>query len=137
MDNQTKVYTRKDLEDLIKDIMGISQITPMIEKHINRCILNYDMSFKEIARCIVYYNEVLGMDVSPVYGITFVLNVREQAAKYFAQLELDRCNKEKEAEKIAEYQENNIIINIKSFKHDKRKPKKFNIEDIKIDEEGR
>lgn len=134
MDNKT--FTRKDLEDLIKDMMGISEITPMITAHINTLILNYDMSFKEIARCIVFYNEELGMSLSPVYGIKFVLNVREQAAKYFTQLELDKKSKEKEALKIAEYQENNIIINIKSFKHKKREPRKFNIADIKIDEGG-
>jgi hypothetical protein len=60
-------------------------------------------------------------------------NIRENAAKYFKQLELDQQKQLAEAQKIVEYQDNNIIFNIKSLKHQKRQPRQFNIEDIKVE----
>lgn len=131
MDN----YKRQDLEDLIKDVMGISTITPMITKQINRFAMQ-DWGYKEIARCIVWYVEVAGQTLSPMYGLGILPNIREQADKYFKQLELDQRKQEAEAKKIAEYQDNNIIFHIKNLKHEKRKPKQFNIEEINIEGES-
>ena len=37
-----------------------------------------------------------------------------------------------EAKKIVEYQDNNIIFNIKSLQHKKRKPKQLDINDIDV-----
>jgi hypothetical protein len=70
-----------------------------------------------------------------VYGIISIVNYREQANKYFHQLELDQQKQLAEAQKIVEYQDNNIIFNIKSLKHKKRQPRQFNIEDIKVEGE--
>jgi hypothetical protein len=113
--------------------MGIKSITPMISKQINRYILDYDMSFKEIARCVVWYVEVFGGELSPVYGLGIIPNIREKAAAYFKQLELDQQKQAIEAKKIVEYQDNNIIFNIKSLKHNKRKPKQLDLSDINIE----
>ena len=63
-------FRRTDLEKMICEVMGIKSITPMISKQINRYILEYDMSFKEIARCIVWYVEVFKGDLAPVYGVS-------------------------------------------------------------------
>lgn len=130
---QANKYTREDLFALIRDVMGIESITPMISKQINRFILEYDMTFKEIARCIVWYVEVNGGQLSTLYGLGIIPNIRENAAKYFKQLELDQQKQLAEAQKIVEYQDNNIIFNIKSLKHQKRQPRQFNIEDIKVE----
>lgn len=125
-------YTKDDLFALIREIMGLESIPPTIIKQINRYILEYDMTFKDIARCIVWYTDVQHGTVSPVYGIYFVPNIKESADKYFKQLELDQQKQLAEAQKIVEYQDNNIIFNIGSLKHKKREPRQFNIEDINI-----
>lgn len=126
-------YTKDDLFALIRETMGLKSIPPTISKQINRFILENDMTFKDIARCIVWYVEVHGGSLSPVYGIYFVPSVKESADKYFRQLELDQQKQLAEAQKIVEYQDNNIIFNIGSLKHKKREPRQFNIEDIKVE----
>ena len=125
-------YTRKDLEELICDVMGLTSITPMISKQINKFVLEYDMSFKEIARCIVWYVEVQGKELTSMYGLGILPNIREDAEKYFKKLELDQQAQQEEAQKIVEYQDNNIIFNIKSLKHKKRTPRQLDISDIDI-----
>ena len=125
-------YKRSDLEEVICEVMGITSINPMITKQINRYILEYNMSFKEIASCIVWYVDVFGGTLNTVYGIGIVPNVREQAAAYFKKLELDQQQQSIEAKKVVEYQDNNIIFNIKQLKHNKRNPKQLNIADIDI-----
>ena len=125
-------FKRSDLEQMICEVMGIKSITPMITKQINRYILDFDMSFKEIARCVVWYVEVFGGELNTVYGLGILPNIREQAAAYFRQLELDQQKQATEAKKVVEYQDNNIIFNIKSLQHKKRKPKQLDINDIDV-----
>ena len=130
-------FKRTDLEQMICEVMGLSTITPMISKQINRFILDYDMSFKEIARCVVWYVEVFGGELNPVYGIGIIPNIKEKAAAYFKQLERNQQQQAIEAQKIVEYQDNNIIFNIKSLKHNKRKPKQLDINDINVEGDSR
>lgn len=130
-----KPYTRAELESLIKEYMGIESITPMISKQISNLIIKYGMTFLEIARCLCWYVEEQNGSLQPMYGIGIVPNIREQAAKYFKQLELDQEKQQKAAEKVVEYQENNIIFNIKAMPHIKKAPKQFNISEVKIEED--
>ena len=62
----------------------------------------------------------------------FVPNVKDAAAEYFRKLELDQQNQAAEAKKVVEYQDNNIIFNIKSLQHKKRNPKQLDITDVNI-----
>lgn len=126
-------FTKNDLLEIIREVMGIETITPMITRQINKFVLQDDMSFKEIARCIVYYVEVKGGVLDTMYGLGIIPNIREQAAKYFKQLELDQQKQLAQAQKIVEYQDNNIIFNIGSLKHKKRQPKQFNIQDVIVE----
>ena len=125
-------YSLKELQQLIRDVMGIQTITPMISRQINKFVLDYNMTYKEIARCIVWYTEVAKQTLEPSYGIGMIVNVREQAAAYFKQLELDQQRQRKEAEKVVQYQDNNIIFNIKSLKHKKKQPKQIDISQIDV-----
>lgn len=125
-------YTKQQLEALICEVMGIKTITPMIARQINKYILDYNMTFKEIARCIVWYTEVAQKTFDPLYGIGMVPNVREPAATYFKQLELDQQRQQAEAKKVVEYQDNNIIFNINSLKHKKKQPKQIDISQIDV-----
>lgn len=128
-------FKRTDLEQMICEVMGLSTITPMISKQINRFILDYDMSFKEIARCVVWYVEVFGGELNPVYGIGIIPNIREKAAAYFKQLELDQQRQAEQARKVIEIQDNNIIFNVNNVPRRKREPKKLDISEINVEGE--
>lgn len=128
-----KPFSKQELIDLIKEVMGIQTITPMINKQINRFILQDKMTYKEIARCVVWYTEVQGKSFTTMYGLGIVPNIREDVEKYFKQLELDQQQKAAEAKKIIENQDNNIIFNIKSLKQKPRKRKSLNIGEIEVD----
>lgn len=127
-----KDWNKQALEELICEGMQIRSITPTIRKQINNFVILDNMTYKEIARCIVYYNEVMLKELEPIYGIAFVPAVRDRAAKYFAELELKEKSKKEQADKIVEFQENNIIFHIKSLGHKKRKPKQLDISEIDI-----
>ena len=79
-----KPYTRQDLEALICEVMGLKTITPTIRKQISNYILLDNMTNKEIARCIVWYQEVFHGKFEPIYGISFVPSVKEISVAGFS-----------------------------------------------------
>lgn len=130
----SKIFTISDLYSFIKVNFNIQEITPILNKQINNFILEKDMTPLEIARCIEYYLKALKQEYKSIYGISFVLNIREEAARYYKQLELDQKKKTIEAKRVVEYQDNNIIFNISAIPHQKRKPKQIDISNISIEE---
>ena len=110
--------------------MNVKTLPPVIRRQLSRLVLVEDFTFKEVARCIVYYVEVQKQTISPIYGIAFCSNIREYAANYFKQLELEQLKQRKEAQKIVEYQDNNIIFNINMLQNKKKKPKQLDISEI-------
>jgi len=134
---ENKPFSKQDLEKLICEVMGIQSITPTIRKHINSYVLIDNMTYKEIARCIVWYTEVFKGKCEPIYGLSFIPSVKDRAAKYFKQLELDQQAQKEQAKKLVEYQENNIIFNIKSLQHKKRQPKQLDISEIDVEGENK
>lgn len=132
-----RLFTKTSLEELILELSGLKKITPIISKHISRYVIEEKMTYLEIARCVDYYVEVLGHEIKPEFGLSFVLNVREPAKEFFKQLELDKQKQQQEAEKIIEYQDNNIIINIKSYNqlNKQKEPKKVDISSIDVSDE--
>lgn len=131
-------YTRADLEKYVCEVFNIKEITPMLIRHITYLSLDKDMSFKEIARCLCWYTEVAGKQVSILYGIKNLENFRVQANEYFKKLELDQQRKIADAKRAVEYQDNNIIIHLKNFKYKKKMPKLIDISqiDVKGEEDG-
>lgn len=127
-----KPYTKQELEGLICEVMGLKSITPTIRKQINNFVLIDNMSWKEIARCIVWYQEVFKGKFEPIYGLSFVPSVKDRAAKYFQQLERQKKAQEEQAKKVVECQENNIIFNIQALEHKKRKAKQLDISEINV-----
>lgn len=129
-------WTKQQLEELILDVMRLKSITPTIRKQIGNYVLIDNMTYKEIARCIVWYDEVFHGKFEPIYGISFVPSVRDRAAEYFRNLEKQKKAQQEQAKKVAEYQENNIIFNIKSLEHKKRTPKQLDISEINVEGES-
>lgn len=133
-------FSRNDLEQYICEVMEIETITPMIAKQINRLVLDKGMTWKEIARCICWYTEVNNKKLSVIYGIAVVENFRIETAKYFKKLELDQQEQLRQAKKVVEYQDNNIIFNIKNLnlqnRNHRRKQLDLNDIDIQGDNDG-
>lgn len=129
-------YVKADLYGLIKDLFNVTAVPPMIQKQVNNYILDYNMSFKEIARCLVYWVEVRHEKLDLKYGIGIVPNIREDAAKYFKNLEVQKEQQQKEAEKAVELENNNIIFNIKSVKSQKRKPTQLDLNEIDLGDDN-
>lgn len=118
------------------DVMHLKSITPTIRRQIGNYVLIDNMTYKDIARCIVWYDEVFHGKFEPIYGISFVPSVKDRAAEYFRNLEKEQKAKQEQARKVAEYQENNIIFNIKSLEHKKRTPKQLDISEINVEGES-
>lgn len=114
------------------EVMHLKSITPTIRRQIGNYVLIDNMTYKDIARCIVWYDEVFHGKFEPIYGISFVPSVKDRAAEYFRNLEKEQKAKQEQARKVAEYQENNIIFNIKSLEHKKRTPKQLDISEINV-----
>jgi len=125
-------WTKQQLEELILEVMHLKSITPTIRRQIGNYVLIDNMTYKDIARCIVWYDEVFHGKFEPIYGISFVPSVKDRAAEYFRNLEKEQKAKQEQARKVAEYQENNIIFNIKSLEHKKRTPKQLDISEINV-----
>jgi len=129
-------WTKQQLEELILEVMHLKSITPTIRKQIGNYVLIDNMTYKDIARCIVWYDEVFHGKFEPIYGISFVPSVKDRAAEYFRNLEKQKKAQQEQAKKVAEYQENNIIFNIKSLEHKKRTPKQLDISEINVEGES-
>ncbi len=132
----SKPYTKQDLDQLICEVMQLKSITPTIQRQIGNFILIDNMTYKEIARCIVWYQEVFHGKFEPIYGLSFVPSVKDRAAQYFQQLEKQMKAQADQAKKVVEYQENNIIFNIQSLEHKKRKAKQLDVTEIQVEGES-
>lgn len=128
-------YSYQDLCEYICEVFQISKITPQMERQISDLILNYDLNYKDIARCINWEVEVAHEGVKIQYGIAFCKNVKEPALKFFKKLAEKKREQEEQAKKFVE-SSNNIIFKIDSIKHEKRKPKSFDVSEIDVGEGG-
>ena len=124
-------YTRNDLNDYIKEIFKIENIPPMINRQILRFIMDNDMSFKEIARCLNYIVEVKHLNLELQYGIACVLTFREEAGKFFQKLELDKQRQNAEAQKAIQIQGDIIKFTIQKS-NKKRKIKQLDMTEITV-----
>ena len=131
-------WKKEDLYDLIKDLFNLDKIPTKIVKQVNNYILDYDMNYKEIARCLIYWTEVKRQKMNLVYGIGIVPSIREDAAKYFEKLKREKEEQQKNAEQTVKLQDNNIIFNIKSVKTQKRRIPQYDLNEIDIgdDDDG-
>ena len=136
MDNTNTTQAHEELLNMIREELGRPDIPPSIGKQIsNYCLLD-DMTYKEIAQCIVYYVEVRGLKIDPIYGLSFISKIRPDAAKYFEKLRQEKIRQEREAEKVVKNQEHNIIFNINYIDNQPRRPKLLDIGAINMKEES-
>lgn len=114
-------FTRRNLEDKIKEIYGIDEITHLIDTQIMKYVRD-GLTFLDIARALAYYYVVQEGDLSKAKGIGIVPYVINDARKYFAQ-EAARVKAQLDhAEEYKNKSKNTIICKTKIKKPDRKKP---------------
>lgn len=114
-------FTRRNLEDKIKEIYGIDEISHLIDTQIMKYVRD-GYTFLDIARALAYYYVVQDGDVSKARGIGIVPYVMSDAKKYFAQ-EAARVKQQlDQAEEHKNKAKNVIICKTKIKKPDRKKP---------------
>lgn len=127
MNNKTS-FSQHDLDEIIKECMGLSEndkIPPIIIKQITRFTLNDDMTYREIGRCVWYYINIRLKKIDPLYGIAFVLNIRQESNSYWLLREKKEASHKEVAKNIkneANCGGNSIVFNIKEIIKHKNKP---------------
>ena len=132
-----KPYSIQELKDLIREECEIPEGDPFpvtITKQISRFVLDSEMTYKEIGRCVYYYKEVKKKKIDPLYGIWFVSNIRAEAARYWADIEAKHAQRAENAKQFAVNDGNTVVFNVKEILKHKRKP--HQLQPLQFDEEG-
>lgn len=129
-------FSINNLYQIIRDVIGCKEIPPIIQKQISEFVVRDGMTFKEIARCIVWCDEVGMKDKkdkwNPIYGIGCIRNVREATAKHFSELEKEQKQKEAEAQQAKVIAQSNIVFKVGKINKPRRSPKHFDIAEIDV-----
>lgn len=117
------MFEREQLESLILEKLKINSIPLSIEKQITRFVSQQGYTYKEIARALVYFTEVLGETLEIRYGIGIVSTIMPEAKQYFYKL------KKQKEEQLRNYRNNNekaIVIKAKP----KKREIKFSVREL-------
>ena len=121
---------KQELREILCDTLGIEKITTMIEKQINKYVLELGLSYKQIAQALVFYMEVDNGNYDPKYGIGIVPHITERADAYF---EKKRKELKKQIDSVEEANKQpDIILKVTKIRK-RRKLSKINIDEIEVD----
>ena len=128
-------FTRRDLENKIKEIYGINTISHLIDTQITNYVRNKGYTFLEIARALAYHFIINEGDISKANGIGIVPYVMEDARRYFAQ---EAARVQAQIKQAEEYKAkgNNTIVCQKRVKKPQRKKPFIDIGEIGVDNNG-
>lgn len=103
---------KKELDNLICDILDIPKTNQMIESQISKFITQHGYTYKEIGRAVYFYVEVLGNKPKKEMGIGIVPYVMDQAKAFFYRKEQEEKEKQKQGRILKELnkQEKDIIL---------------------------
>lgn len=93
---------KQELLDIICELFGITECTPLILNHINKYVTECGYSYKDIARALCYYVDVLGNTPQLQYGLKIVSHVKNDAVAYY-----EKIKKQKEQQLQAAYRNKN------------------------------
>lgn len=123
------IRTRTELEEKIKDILGIDTISLLISKQITKYVTEHKWTYLEIGRALYYFFDVKEGDPAKSQGIGIVPYVMEESRKYFKDMERRAAQQAKEAQESREKQQNIIVCN--TVAKSRRKKRIVDIESIK------
>lgn len=127
-------FTRRDLENKIKEIYGIDEITQLMDTQIMKYVRD-GHSFLDIARALVYFYAIQDGDLSKTRGIGIVPYVMADAKKYFA---TEAARVQQQIEQANKYNNNEInhtIICKTKIKKPERKKPFIDLSGIEVDDE--
>jgi len=104
------MFSRLDLEERIKKLYEIDDITPMMKTQIDRFIRTDGMSYRDIARALAYFCVILGNKPELKFGIAIVPSVKEAANAYFDEKARQIKKQEADVARKKLKNDNNIII---------------------------
>ena len=131
-------YGLPELHAFIRDELKIGADEPIpsiVAQQISRYVLNDGFSYKEIGRCIYYYIEVRKGTYNDIYGIWFVGKFRDQAARYWIEVERQQEERRQDAKKFTT-KGDTVVFNVQQILKSRKKP--YRLEPLKFDdiEEG-
>lgn len=132
--NNKDIYGILELRTFLRDELKINEQDPfpqIIEKQIAKYILNDGFSYKEIARCVYYYIEEKKGSYNDLYGIWFVQRYRDQAARYWAEIEKRQAERREDAKKF-ETKGGTVVFNVQQILKNRTKP--YRLEPLKFDD---
>ena len=97
-----KPYSREDLDNYIKELLSIAEISYQIKRQI-RDFVERGLSYKDIARALFFAKEIKHMkleETHEIYGIGIVRTLHSEARRYFEKLRVEQEEKERRQQEI-------------------------------------
>ena len=122
--------TKKELREILCDTLGIEETTPIIEKQINKYVVELGLSYKQIAQALAFYIEIEKGNYDPKYGIGILPYVYERANKFF---DKKREEIKKQIQSVEESKKQpDIILKVLKIRK-RRRLSKIDINEIEVD----
>lgn len=122
---------KQELRDIICETLGFDKIPNIIETQIHRFTMELGLTYKEVARAVVYFYGIKKNEYQSAYGIGVVANIYPESNRYYEKLKRQREEQLKSVEEAKKH--SNIILEVKQIP--KRKTRKtIDIEKLKIDD---
>ena len=100
--------TKQELLNFICEICEITECNDIILRQINKYVTGHGFSYKDIARALCYYVDVMGKKIQLQYGIGIVPFVMKEAQQYFEQ----ERKKQEEQRRAAQTTENITVMRV-------------------------
>lgn len=124
--------TKNELRKMVKEILNLETIPPLLESQIHRFRMELGLTYKEIARALVYFFDVQKNEYKPAFGVGVLPSIVPEANKYYDKLRKQREEQIKSVEAAKEH--SNIILEVKHIPL-KRKTRKIDIESLVINDD--
>lgn len=123
-----------DVENIAKEALGLSEMTPLVKKHIQELIMN-GLSYTDIIRSIVWYIEVRKEKPDPAYGLAFIRNLYPLIKEYYHSEELRLARRKKEIAAALNEDLNAKFIKVKRPRVRRKQPQLIDISQIDVEGE--
>lgn len=124
-------FTRKNLEEKIKEIYQIDKLSPLIESQITKFVRERGYKYLDIARALYYFYIEQNGDLSKAKGIGIVPYIMEESKEFFIKKEKELLRQREEI--LRQQNKEQIVIKCDKIGRSKRKTKVIDIQNIKED----
>ena len=124
-----------DVENIAKEALGLSEMTPLVRKHIQELVMNYGLSYTEIIKSIIWYIEVRKEKPDPAYGLAFIRNLYPLIKEYYHNEELRLTRRKKEIAAALNEDLNAKFIKVKTPRTRRKQPQLIDISQIDVEGE--